>query len=186
MNDPFLIVGLGNPGPKYKNNRHNIGFHVADALLGTPSVWVNDFKGEYNKNVNHFLKPMTFINNSGESIIEAKNFFKIYSDKVIVIHDDLDLPVGKVKVKMAGGHGGHNGIKNIDKLIGKDYWRVRVGIGHPGDRNLVLDYVLGDFTPEEWIIQEKTIKAIVECFPILLNGDEQTFMNKVALLTNGE
>lgn len=147
----MLIVGLGNPGSAYETTRHNVGFMVIDALLQRhqcDTIKKASFEGDLFKFSEHFLlKPMTFMNLSGRSIVNVKRFYKI--DEVIVIHDDLDLPFGTLRFKRGGGHGGHNGLKSTDTAISSDYIRVRMGIGHPGDRNRVADYVLSPFTPEE-------------------------------------
>ena len=147
----MLIVGLGNPGSAYEKTRHNIGFMVIDALLRThqcEAVKKASFEGELYKFSSHFLlKPLTFMNLSGRSIANVRRFYKI--DEVVVIHDDLDLPFGALRFKRGGGHGGHNGLKSTDTAISADYIRVRMGIGHPGDRSRVADYVLSRFTADE-------------------------------------
>jgi len=147
----LLIVGLGNPGSAYGKTRHNIGFMVIDALLKRhqcDAVKKASFEGDLYKYSSHFLlKPLTFMNLSGRSIANVKRFYKI--DEVIVIHDDLDLPFGTLRFKRGGGHGGHNGLKSTDTAISNDYIRVRMGIGHPGDRSRVADYVLSPFSAAE-------------------------------------
>ncbi len=154
-----LFVGLGNPGDRYENNRHNIGFQVIDALVdhyGARNISKNTFHGELFKSNNLlFLKPTTFMNLSGESLQIIKNFYKIELDNIVVIHDDLDLLFGAVRFKKGGGSGGHNGLKSIDSMIGKEYIRVRLGIGKPLHKSQVTDYVLHDFSPEEseWLDQ---------------------------------
>jgi peptidyl-tRNA hydrolase, PTH1 family len=162
----MLIVGLGNPGPNYEKTRHNIGFMVVDALIAkhhATKLSSSSFKGELYKFSEHFLlKPMTYMNLSGESIAVVKNFYKI--DKVLVIHDDLDLPFGTLRFKFGGGHGGHNGLKSTDEKISREYIRVRMGIGKPEHKGEVASYVLSDFSDneakhlEEWI--EHTSKAV--------------------------
>ena len=162
----MLIVGLGNPGPNYTNTRHNIGFMVIDALvakynahkISTPA------NAELFKFQNHFLlKPLTYMNLSGDAIAQVKNFYKI--DDVVVIHDDLDLPFGAVRLKFGGGHGGHNGLRSTDARIGKEYMRIRMGIGKPEHKGEVASYVLSDFTTQEaehlkeWI--EHTVEAVL-------------------------
>jgi len=147
----LLIVGLGNPGSAYEKTRHNVGFMVIDALLRRhqcDALKKAAFEGDLYKFSSHYLlKPLTFMNLSGRSVANVKRFYKI--DEVVVIHDDLDLPFGALRFKRGGGHGGHNGLKSTDTAISNDYIRVRMGIGHPGDRNRVSDYVLSPFTPEE-------------------------------------
>ena len=148
-----LIVGLGNPGGKYAKNRHNIGFMVIDHLidrLGPTPQSKSGFKGElYKTGKILLLKPLTFMNLSGESVAAVKNFYKIENEHVIVIHDDLDLGLGAIRIKRGGSHGGHNGLKSIDAHIGADYIRVRFGIGRPEHKSQVISYVLSDFTPKE-------------------------------------
>ena len=147
----MLIVGLGNPGSAYASTRHNIGFMVIDELVRRTSatpISKSSFEGELFKSKdNYLLKPMTFMNLSGSSIIAVKNFYKI--DKVLVIHDDLDLPFGALRFKFAGGHGGHNGLKSTDEAISKEYARVRMGIGKPTHKGEVSSFVLAPFFENE-------------------------------------
>jgi len=143
----MLIVGLGNPGPDYEKNRHNIGFMVINELI-TQFVALklssSSFLGDCYKFQNHFLlKPLTFMNLSGDSVLKVKKFYKI--ENIVVIHDDLDLPFGSLRFKRGGGHGGHNGLKSIDSKIGREYIRVRMGIGKPEHKGEVSSYVLSDF-----------------------------------------
>ena len=155
----ILFVGLGNPGDRYEKNRHNIGFRVIDALVehyGARNISKSAFRGElFKSNELLFLKPTTFMNLSGKSLQAVKNFYKIELDNIIVIHDDLDLPFGAVRFKKGGGSGGHNGLKSIDSMAGKEYIRVRLGIGKPLHKSQVADYVLHDFSPDEseWLDQ---------------------------------
>lgn len=148
-----LITGLGNPGTKYENNRHNIGFLVIDKIAKNLSLSLNeksDFKSHIAKDTNAvYCKPTTFMNLSGEAVAKVKNFYKIENKNIIVIHDDLDLPFGTIKYKIGGSHGGHNGLRSIDSLIGQDYIRVRVGIGKPERKEMVAHYVLSDFNKDE-------------------------------------
>jgi PTH1 family peptidyl-tRNA hydrolase len=147
-----LIVGLGNPGKKYELNRHNIGFLAVDYLVEkfNASFESSKFKGELFKSKDYlFLKPSTFMNLSGESVVLVKNFYKIENEDIIVIHDDIDLKVGALRFKRGGSSGGHNGLKSIDAMIGNDYWRVRVGVGRPERKEEVVNYVLSDFTAQE-------------------------------------
>ncbi|MDT8337882.1 MAG: aminoacyl-tRNA hydrolase [Sulfurimonas sp.] len=147
----MLIVGLGNPGPKYESTRHNIGFMVIDELVkrfNAQKLSSSSFNGELFKFSNHYLlKPLTFMNLSGISIAAVKKFYKI--DEVVVIHDDLNLPFGTLRFKKDGGHGGHNGLKSTDEHISSDYIRVRMGIGKPEHKGEVASYVLSDFDKEE-------------------------------------
>ncbi|BCD59722.1 MULTISPECIES: aminoacyl-tRNA hydrolase [unclassified Nitratiruptor] len=148
-----LIVGLGNPGPKYERNRHNIGFMVIDRLierLKPTSISKKEFKGELYKAGSLFLlKPLTYMNLSGQSVLAVKNFYKIDIENIIVVHDDLDLGLGALRFKKGGSSGGHNGLKSIDALIGKEYIRIRFGIGRPQRKEDVVRYVLSDFTQKE-------------------------------------
>jgi PTH1 family peptidyl-tRNA hydrolase len=186
----WLVVGLGNPGTKYEHNRHNIGFLAVDRIAGklNASVWSKKFQGEIAEGRGakdggrvYFLKPQTFMNLSGESVAAAARFYKIPAENIIVLHDELDLETGRLRVKQGGGSGGHNGIKSIDAHLGEQYWRVRIGIGHPGDRDMVSPYVLSDFSKAEWQEQEKMLDAIAAHFPLMLEGDAAGFMNRVAL-----
>ncbi len=158
----LLIVGLGNPGTQYENTRHNIGFKVVDKLindLGARDVSKNAFHGELFKSPNFLLlKPTTFMNISGKSVQAVKNFYKIELEDIVVIHDDIDLPFSALRFKNAGGHGGHNGLRSIDAMIGKEYNRVRMGVGKPEYKSQVADYVLSSFTADE----DKILTAWIE------------------------
>lgn len=157
----LLCVGLGNPGQQYLMTRHNIGFMAIDAIAHSydfPSL-KKKFQGEYSERKISdtsvgLLKPQTYMNLSGTSVQSAMAFYKLKPEQIIVIHDDLDLVPGQIKVKLGGGAGGHNGLKSIDQSIGNNYWRLRLGIGHPGDRHLVTPHVLSTFpqTDHEWLI----------------------------------
>jgi PTH1 family peptidyl-tRNA hydrolase len=166
----MLIVGLGNPGADYENTRHNIGFMVIDELIARHSaskLSSSSFKGECYKFQNHFLlKPLTFMNLSGESVVKVKNFYKV--EEVVVIHDDLDLPFGALRLKKGGGHGGHNGLKSIDEHISKEYIRVRMGIGKPEHRGEVVSFVLGNFSLEEQECLPKFITHTADTVEALL------------------
>jgi PTH1 family peptidyl-tRNA hydrolase len=148
-----LVVGLGNIGSEYENTRHNVGFIAIDKILSKLEYrFINKpiFNGNLFKSGDYlFLKPSTYMNLSGESVEAVKNFYKIDNDNIIVVHDDLDLKLGALKFKKGGGNAGHNGLKSIDKHIGNDYHRIRIGIGRPKDKNQVIDYVLGKFKEEE-------------------------------------
>ena len=149
----LLIVGLGNPGTQYEETRHNIGFKVIDKLVcdfGANDISKNSFHGTLFKSSNILLlKPTTFMNLSGNSVQAVKNFYKIELEDIIVIHDDIDLPFSALRFKNGGGHGGHNGLRSIDAMIGKEYNRVRMGVGKPEYKSQVADYVLHDFSKEE-------------------------------------
>jgi PTH1 family peptidyl-tRNA hydrolase len=147
-----LIIGLGNPGAKYQHNRHNIGFLALDYLIQQFNARKinSSFKGELYKCADFLLlKPVTYMNLSGESAVLVKNYYKIENENIIVIHDDIDLKTGALKFKRGGSHGGHNGLKSLDRHIGNDYWRVRIGVGRPERKEMVVNYVLSDFTDEE-------------------------------------
>jgi len=182
----FLICGLGNPGKDYINTRHNIGFSLIDKLSNFYNFlpFKKDSKKEVLKGeINHqsclFMKPLNFMNLSGQPIQEIINFYKIDKKKIYVIHDDLDLELGKVKLKFGGGNGGHNGLSNIDERIGNNYNRIRIGINHPGSKDLVSSYVLNKFTNDEMNTIDKKLDKITDNFNILLN-DQVLFLTKLA------
>ena len=188
----LLFVGLGNPTPDSENNRHNIGFKIIDALNKKFSLSKQKPKfkgllttGNIESEKIYAIKPLTFMNNSGICIRELIEYFKIDSKEVIVFHDDLDIEFGKVKAKFAGSSAGHNGIESIDKFIGKDYSRVRIGIGHPKQKKKVNNHVLEDFKDdEEEKIQEIT-ENIVKLIPTLINKKIDLFSSKVNQNLNG-
>jgi PTH1 family peptidyl-tRNA hydrolase len=186
----LLLVGLGNPGPQYANNRHNIGFMAVDEIVRRHgfSPWRSRFQAQVAEG--HIgahrvlaIKPQTFMNESGRAVGEAVRFYKLESDQVIVIYDEIDLRFGKVKVKTGGGAGGHNGIRSLDAHIGRDYRRVRLGIDRPEHKEQVHGHVLQDFAKAERPGVEKLIDAVVSELPLLLDGDEGSFMSRVAFLT---
>ena len=182
----LLFVGLGNPSPDNENNRHNIGFKIIDAINQKFSLSKQKpkFKGLLttgkigNKKV-YAIKPLTFMNNSGICIRELIEYFKIDSANVIVFHDDLDIGLGKVTVKFGGSSAGHNGIESIDKFIGKDYSRVRIGIGRPEKKNMVVDHVLDTFTDDEELSITELTNNIVEYLPVLIDKKLNLFSSKV-------
>lgn len=185
-----LIVGLGNPGKEYEATRHNIGFMAVDRLAEEnrfPSFSSKHkalcAKGELAGKPCLLMKPQTFMNLSGNAVGEAARFYQIPLAHIIVLHDELDLPSAKLRVKTGGGAGGHNGLKSIDQHLGQDYVRVRLGIGHPGGRADVSNYVLSPFSKTEWKLQEPFINAVAEAFHFLLEGAPDKFMNRVALVT---
>jgi len=187
---PFLLIGLGNPGASYAGNRHNAGFMALDQIISDYgfSRPIRKFGGIIAEGMIGGRKacafaPMGYMNTSGGPANEIAHFYKIPLDHIIVIHDELDLPLGKLKVKRGGGNGGHNGLRSLDAHIGADYARIRVGIGHPGDKNRVSDYVLSDFAKDEWPVVEQMVAEIAKNMPLLLQGDDAGFMNKVALAT---
>tara|TARA_B100000953_G_scaffold192331_1_gene158312 strand:- start:33 stop:593 length:561 start_codon:yes stop_codon:yes gene_type:complete len=182
----ILLVGLGNPTPDSNDNRHNIGFKIIDAINQKFSLSKQKpkFKGLLttgnisNKKV-YAIKPLTFMNNSGICIRELIEYFKINAEDVIVFHDDLDIGFTKIKAKFGGSSAGHNGIASIDKFIGKEYCRVRVGIGKPDSKIKVSDFVLTNFTDEEKIKLEKVVKNIIESIPILIDKKLDLFSSTV-------
>jgi len=185
-----LFVGLGNPGADYARNRHNIGFMVIEAIAARHgfSPWRKRFQGLVAEGMLAgekivALKPQTYVNNSGRAVGEALRFFKLDPSAVHVFYDELDLVPGKLRVKQGGGAGGHNGIRDITGQIGADFWRVRIGIGHPGHKDAVLGHVLKDFAKidREWVAA--MVDAIAEAAPLLANGDPNAFMSKVDVLT---
>ena len=182
----LLFVGLGNPTPNSENNRHNIGFKLIDALnqkFGL-SKQKPKFKGLLTtgsivgKKV-YAIKPLTFMNNSGICIRELIEYFKIDAEDVIVFHDDLDIEFGKVKAKFSGSSAGHNGIESIDKFIGKDYSRVRIGIGRPKTKADVSDQVLKDFNEDEMLLLEKITTNIINSISILIDKKLDLFSSTV-------
>jgi PTH1 family peptidyl-tRNA hydrolase len=161
----MLFVGLGNPGSQYEKNRHNVGFMAVSRIVENHnfSPWKNKFRGSISNGLLRnqkiiILKPNTFMNLSGQSVGEVIRFYKIPSSKVIVFHDEIDFPLGKLKFKSGGGHAGHNGLRSISEHIGSDYIRIRIGVGHPGNKNAVANYVLGDFSK----VEQETITQILE------------------------
>ncbi len=186
-----IFVGLGNPGAKYARNRHNIGFMSVDRIAQDHGFgpWKSKFQGEIAEGRLGtekvlLLKPMTFMNRSGQSVGEAMRFYKLDSTDVTVFHDELDLAPGKVRVKAGGGHAGHNGLRSIHDHIGAAYDRVRLGIGHPGRKELVSAYVLSDFAKAdtEWL--DDVLRGVSDGAVELAGGDGGKFMNAVALRTS--
>ena len=182
----LLLVGLGNPSPDNENNRHNIGFKAIDAINQKYSLSKQKpkFKGLLttgnigNKKV-YAIKPLTFMNNSGQAIRELIEYFKIDSKDVFVFHDDLDIALGKIKAKFAGSSAGHNGIESIDKFIGKDYSRIRIGIGRPDSKEEVTDHVLKNFNEEEKEKIIQTLNEITSSLLILIDKKLDLFSSKV-------
>lgn len=185
-----LFVGLGNPGRKYAENRHNIGFMAVDRIAADHSFapWRARFQGEASEGRLGaerivLLKPATFMNLSGQSVGEAMRFYKLEPTDVTVFHDELDLAPGRLRVKTGGGHAGHNGLRSMHQHIGEAYARVRIGIGHPGDKDRVADYVLSDFAKADggWI--DDLLRGISDGAVALAEGDATRFMNAVSLRT---
>ena len=183
-----LFVGLGNPGSKYAGNRHNIGFMALDRIAADHGFapWRNKFQGKVSegrlgREKVILLKPETFMNLSGQSVGEAMRFYKLTPEDVTVFHDELDLAPGKCRVKMGGGHAGHNGLRSMHQHIGDTYQRVRLGIGHPGHKDRVAAYVLHDFAKADADWLDDLLRGIGDGAPDLANGEAARFMNAVAL-----
>ena len=184
-----LLAGLGNPSAKHANNRHNVGFMAVDAIAGAQdfSPWRSRFHGEYAEGTLSgdkviLLKPATYMNNSGQSVGEALRFYKLAPTDVIVVHDELDLDPGKCRFKSGGGHAGHNGLRSIHQHIGETYHRLRIGIGHPGDKNMVSAYVLHDFAKSDRDWLAPLLQRIAKAAPLLISGDQGRFANAIAPL----
>lgn len=183
----LVLVGLGNPEAKYKLNRHNVGFMAIDSIVANYKLapYKTKFQSQIvTKKINDtpviFSKPQTFMNLSGKSIGNILNFYKLKCENVIVIHDDLDLNLGTVKTKIGGSSGGHNGLKSLDSIIGKNYRRLRIGIGHPGDKTLVNNHVLGDFSKSENVIINILIKNISLNFDKIITKKEDNLSQLLA------
>jgi PTH1 family peptidyl-tRNA hydrolase len=183
-----LLVGLGNPGTRYAGNRHNIGFMAVEAIArrhGFPP-WRRRFQGVATEGPLAgekvlLLLPGTFMNESGLAVAEAAHFYKIGTGDIVVFHDDIDLPPAKVRVKTGGGVAGHNGLRSISEHVGNDYRRVRIGVGHPGNKDLVQHYVLSDFAKSEsgWV--EAMIAIVADNADLIARGEDASFQNKVHL-----
>ncbi|MEQ9258652.1 MAG: aminoacyl-tRNA hydrolase [Roseovarius sp.] len=182
-----IFVGLGNPGAKYAGNRHNIGFMALDRIAEAHGFgpWRAKFQGQMSEGrlgaeLVLLLKPETFMNLSGQSVGEAMRFYKLSPEDVTVFHDELDLAPGKVRVKQGGGHAGHNGLRSLHQHLGDSYARVRIGIGHPGRKELVSHYVLQDFAKADEAWLDELLRGIAEGSPDLAAGREDRFLNAVA------
>ena len=187
----FLLVGLGNPGTKYAGNRHNIGFMAVDEIVRRHgfSPWRKKFHGEISEGLlglqkTLVLKPLTFMNESGQAVGEAIRFLGMEPEQVVVIYDEIDLMAGKVRVKLGGGAAGHNGIRSITAHIGPHYTRVRLGVGHPGDKTLVHPHVLSDFAKADKGWLTPLLDAVAEYAALLVEGEEANFQSKVHLAVN--
>jgi PTH1 family peptidyl-tRNA hydrolase len=184
----LLFAGLGNPGPRYSGNRHNIGFLAADAIHHRHRFgpWRKRFhgeaaEGEIGGSRILILKPETFMNESGHAVAAAQHFFRIPLGDVIVFHDELDLAPAKIRVKIGGGNAGHNGLHSISAMCGNDYMRVRIGIGHPGDKNLVQHYVLSDFVKSDRAWVDTVCNSVATAAEFLAKGKPEEFQNRVHL-----
>lgn len=184
----LLFAGLGNPGTKYAGNRHNVGFMAADAIARRHSFspWSRKFQAEIAEGRLGgerilLIKPQTFMNLSGQAVGEALRFYKLDASAVTVFYDEIDLAAGKVRVKVGGGSGGHNGIRSFDQHIGNAYRRVRIGVGHPGIKEMVHGHVLGDFSKadQEWLTV--LLDAVADNADLIAKGDDSGFMNRIAV-----
>lgn len=183
-----LLVGLGNPGAEYEKTRHNIGFMAVDAIahrhnFSAPKL---KFRSELREGIIEgykilIQKPMTYMNLSGAAVQEVCQFYKIPLNDIIIIHDELDLVFGKTKIKQGGGNGGHNGLKSLDNHLGNAYHRIRLGIGHPGDKDNVTAYVLGKFTAHELSHVDTWTERIAATIPLLISHGDQAFLNRLAI-----
>ncbi|MGR9498099.1 aminoacyl-tRNA hydrolase [Rhizobium leguminosarum] len=184
----LIIAGLGNPGGKYAGNRHNVGFMAVDAIHRRHSFspWSKKFRaeiaeGEIAGEKVLLIKPQTFMNLSGESVGEAMRFYKLQPADLVAIYDELDLPPGKARLKTGGGHGGHNGIKSLDAHCGREYRRLRLGIGHPGVKEMVQNHVLSDFAKADKAWLEPLLDTLADNADMLVRNEDSQLMNKIAL-----
>lgn len=184
-----LLVGLGNPGAEYAGNRHNLGFMVIDAIharFGFPA-FRKKFQGHFSEGrvagrKVWLLKPTTYMNKSGNSVLAARKFFKIERENIVVFHDELDLDLEKIRVKTGGGYAGHNGLKSIGNMVGPDFRRVRIGIGHPGGKDRVTGHVLRNFAKSDQNRVEQIVDALAEAAPLIVRGEDAEYMTKVSLI----
>lgn len=185
----FLIVGLGNPGKEYENTRHNAGFMAVDAIAEEYSFAA--FKSKFDGEIAEgkiggekvfILKPHTYMNLSGNAVVKAASFYKILPENIVVVHDDMDLPVGKLKAKIGGGAGGHNGLKSIDAAITPNYNRIRIGVGHAKDKgNDVVNYVLSGFGKEDKKVLDCAIELVVKTIEILIKKGVSEYSNQIGM-----
>ena len=185
----LLLVGLGNPGPRYAGNRHNIGFMAVDEIVRRHGF--TPFRAKFQGEIAEgrvpgcpdkvlALKPTTYMNESGRSVLAAMSFYKLDPADVVVLHDEIDLAPGKVRIKRGGGHAGHNGLRSIHAHIGEGYGRARIGVGHPGDKERVAGHVLSDFAKADADWVDALTRAIADDIGLLLAGDDPLFMTRVA------
>lgn len=184
----WLVVGLGNPGTRYAHNRHNIGFMAAEAISAAYSFSAAQKKydgilqsGTIEGEKVLLLMPETYMNLSGKSVQAAATFHKIKPENIIVLHDEIEIEPGKIRTKQGGGHAGHNGLRSIDECIGKNYWRVRLGVGRPKPPMEVDAYVLSNFTADEEAWLSPLLKSTAKHFPLMLQGKDAELMNRVTL-----
>ena len=188
----LLLVGLGNPGQEYARNRHNIGAMAVDEIIRQHSFSAPKARsrpqGVFSEGLIDGVKittllPLTFMNDSGKAVGDAMRYWRLQPKDIFVLHDELELAPAKVRAKLGGGHAGHNGLRSIDSHIGKNYWRVRLGVGHPGEKGRVTGYVLRNFSKADRQWLAKTMEAVANAIPLLLKGDSPAFTNQVGLLT---
>ncbi|RCL02364.1 MAG: PTH1 family [Candidatus Tokpelaia sp. JSC189] len=186
----LLVAGLGNPGSCYENSRHNIGFMAVDVIHDRNrfSTWSRKFQaliadGVINDEKILLIKPQTYMNLSGQAVGQAMRFYKLSPNNLVVIHDDLNLPQGKTRIKKGGGSGGHNGIKSIDPHCGADYRRLRLGIGYPSHKDLVQNYVIGNFSKSDEIWLELLLATVNDNIGFLVKGDDNGFMKRMTSKT---
>ena len=191
----FLVVGLGNPGSEYANTRHNVGFMAADEIFRRYNF--SPFRSKFDGliaegNIEgqkvYLLKPQTFMNLSGNSVVKAASFYKILPQNIVVIHDDMDLPIDKIKAKIGGGSGGHNGLKSIDSCITPNYNRIRIGVGHPvvHIQENIINHVLSSFSKIEKEALQKNIEIVAELLPILFNKGIAELSNQLGMVQNNK
>ena len=188
----LLLVGLGNPGKEYAENRHNIGAMAINEIIRHHSFSSSRTrsrpKGVFSEGMIEeikaiTLKPLTYMNESGQAVGAALRYWNLETDQIFVIHDELDLAPGKVRAKLGGGDAGHNGLRSITSHIGANYWRIRLGIGHPGEKTRVTGHVLHDFTKADKVWVARTVEAVAKTIPLLLSGDAAAFSTQITLLT---
>ncbi|MFN7039060.1 MAG: aminoacyl-tRNA hydrolase [Alphaproteobacteria bacterium] len=182
----YLLVGLGNPGKEYENTRHNVGFMVINKIaqdynFSNASNKFNSliYSGEIGGEKVILTKPQTYMNNSGNAVGQIFKYYKLDINNIIVFQDELDIITARIKMKKGGGAGGHNGIKSIDNHIGKDYWRIRIGIDHPGDKDEVSNYVLGNFSKQERILIDETLEDTSRHISYLLSENKEEFLTQL-------
>lgn len=191
-----VIAGLGNPGPQYEGTRHNAGFWLVEAIADAKRLnWRHErkFHGEVARlrrssgEDTWLIKPLTFMNRSGQAVAALSRFYKVPPERVLVVHDELDLPPGTVRLKYSGGHGGHNGLRSLhDQLGSRDYWRLRIGIGHPGHKDQVLSFVLGRLSPDDRQAIFDGIDATLDVLDWLLAGDLERVAQRLHTKKTGD
>ncbi len=191
--DMLLLAGLGNPGSRHARQRHNVGFMAVDRIAAAHGfgAWRKRFHGEAAEGrlgglKTLLFKPLVYMNNSGRALGEVVRFFQLQGSGIVVLYDEIDLTLGKVRVKQGGGHAGHNGIRSIHAHIGADYRRVRIGVNHPGHKDLVIGHVLKDFPASERQRVDVVLDAIADAAPFLAEGADDRFQSRVAFLVEPE